>query len=87
MASQLFLQRRFARNIAAAKRATAKGQPMIIRDRGRPAFALLRIEDYARLSTRRASSLLDVMDAIPGGIGIEFDVPQINFGPYTNPFD
>ena len=50
---------------------------MFITDRGRPAYALLKIEDYYRLADRKPQSLLEVMDAIPGG-PFEFEPPQIN---------
>jgi hypothetical protein len=57
--------------VGAAKRATAKG-PVFITNRGRPAYALLRIEDYLQLSGYQESSLLDLMDAIPGGPAVDF---------------
>ena len=62
--------------MGAAKRAAAAG-PVFITDRGRPAFALLKIEDYYRLAGRQEASLLDVMDAIPGGPDIEFEPPRL----------
>ena len=47
----------------------------------RPAFALLKIEDYYHLEGQQSLSLLDVMDAIPGGLaggaGIEFEAPRL----------
>ena len=69
-----YSSRDFTRDVGAAKRAAAGG-PVFITDRGRPAFALLTIEDYYHLTGRQEESLLDVMDRIPGGQGIEFD-PQ-----------
>jgi prevent-host-death family protein len=74
MTVQTYSSRDFTRDVGAAKRAAAHG-PVLITDRGRPAYALLSIEDYYALSGARQSSLLDVMDAIPGGMGIEFDPP------------
>jgi PHD/YefM family antitoxin component YafN of YafNO toxin-antitoxin module len=44
-----FSSRDFTRDVAAAKQAAADG-PVFITDRGRPAFALLRIEDYYRIA-------------------------------------
>lgn len=67
-----FSSRDFTRDVSAAKRATVDG-PVFITDRGRPAFALLKIEDYYRIAGKGKSSLLDVMDGIPGGGDIEFD--------------
>lgn len=58
--------REFARDLAAAKKAASNG-PVIVTDRGRPTYALLRIEDYYALSGAQSKSLLAVMDAIPGG--------------------
>jgi prevent-host-death family protein len=69
--------RNFTRNVAAAKRAAARG-PVFITDRGRPAFALLKIEDYYRIAGKGEASLLATMDAIPGGAGIEFEPPRLN---------
>jgi PHD/YefM family antitoxin component YafN of YafNO toxin-antitoxin module len=55
--------REFTRDVAAAKRAAAVG-PVFITDRGKPAFALLRMEDYQRISGQRERSLLDVMQSL-----------------------
>jgi len=72
-----FSSRDFTRDVSAAKRATAD-RPVFVTDRGRPAFALLKIEDYYRLSGQKEVSLLDIMDAIPGGDSIDFDPPKLN---------
>ena len=76
-----YSSRNFTRDVGGAKRAAADG-PVFITDRGRPAFALLKIEDYYQLTGQQETSLLDVMDAIPGEIGIEFEPPhlQVKFG-------
>jgi hypothetical protein len=66
--------REFTRDVGAAKRAAAQG-PVFITDRGRPAFALLKIQDYYQLTGHQEASLLDLMDSIPGGQGVEFE-PQ-----------
>ena len=70
--------REFTRDVSAAKRAAADG-PVFITDRGRPAFALLSIEDYRRLSGSDEPSLLDVMDGIACEPGIEFEPPRLAF--------
>ena len=67
-----YSSRAFTRELGAAKRATAAG-PVFINERGRLAFALLKIEDYYRLTGQQEASLLDIIDRIPGGQGIEFD--------------
>jgi hypothetical protein len=50
---------------------------VFITDRGRPAFALLKIEDYYQLTGRQEASLLHVMDAIAGGPDTAFDAPSL----------
>ena len=77
MTIHTFSSRDFTRDVSAAKRAAADG-PVLITDRGRPAFALLTIEEYYRLTGSHHESLLDVMDAIPGGEDIEFDPPKLD---------
>jgi prevent-host-death family protein len=73
MSVHTYSSRNFTRDVSAAKRAAAKG-PVFITDRGRPAFALLKIEDYYRLAGKE-TSLLAAMDAIAGGSGMAFE-PQ-----------
>jgi hypothetical protein len=38
---------------------------------------LLRIEDYYKLQGQPTESLLEVMNAIPGGEGIDFEAPNL----------
>lgn len=68
--------REFTRDIGAAKRAAAQG-PVFITNRGRPAFALLKIKDYYELTGKQEVSLLDLMDSIPGGEAIEFEPEKV----------
>jgi PHD/YefM family antitoxin component YafN of YafNO toxin-antitoxin module len=60
--------RQFARDLAGAKRAADKG-PVLITDRGHPAYALLRIDDFYELggNRQRSRSLLELMDRLLGG--------------------
>lgn len=67
-----FSSQDFTRNVGAAKRATTQGS-MFITDRGRPAYVLLKIEDYFQLTGPHEASLLEVMDAISGGTGVRFN--------------
>ncbi len=76
MTIHTYSSRDFTRDVGAAKRAAAKG-PVFITDRGRPAFALLAIDDYHRLAGKRDVSLLQAMQAIDGGSGIDFDPPPL----------
>jgi hypothetical protein len=66
--------RDFARDLASAKKAARSG-PVIATDRGRPAYALLKIEDDYRLTGTEWTSLLAAMDAIPGG-DFPFEPPR-----------
>ena len=75
-----------SRDVSAAKRAAGEG-PVFITDRGRPAFALLKMDDYYRMVGQRERTLLDVMDAIPGGDGIGFEPPSLNFQSRPTGFD
>ena len=77
MSVHTFSSRDFTRDVSAAKRAAVDG-PVFITDRGRPAFALLQIDDYYRIVGKSELTLLDVMDGIPGGDNIEFDPPRAN---------
>ncbi len=74
MTVHTYSSREFTRDVGAAKRAAAHG-PVVITDRGRPAFALLKIQDYYELTGKKEVSLLEMMDGIAGGDGIAFE-PQ-----------
>ncbi len=67
--------RDFARDLASTKKAADSG-PVFVTDRGRPTYALLKIEDYYKLTGAKPKSLLALMDAIPGG-RFEFDPPKL----------
>lgn len=77
MTIHTFSSRDFTRDVSAAKRAAGEG-PVFITDRGRPAFALLKIDDYYRIVSKSDQTLLDAMDSIPGGDNIDFDPPHLN---------
>lgn len=66
--------REFNQDVSSAKRAAAEG-PVIITDRGQPAFVLLAIEDYRRLSGARSDlvSWLAMEDD-----GIDFEPQPLN---------
>ena len=86
MTIHTFSSRDFTRDVSAAKRAAVDG-PVFITDRGRPAYALLNIDDYYRIAGNAGPSLLDVMDGIPGGEGIDFDPPPINLQVHSAALD
>ena len=77
MSVHTYSSREFTRDVGAAKRAAVQG-PVFITDRGRPAFALLKIEDYYELTGKQEISLLDLMDAIPGGESLEFEPQKVH---------
>ena len=77
MGIQTFSSRDFTRDVSAAKRAAGDG-PVFITDRGRPAFALLSIEDYHRMAGQSEASLLAVMDGIPSGEAIDLEPPRLH---------
>lgn len=68
--------RDFTRDVGNAKRLAHDG-PVFITDRGKPAFALLNIDDYYRLSQAKPQSFLDVMNAIPSG-DFDFEAPRVD---------
>lgn len=49
--------REFNQDVSAAKRAASEG-PVVVTDRGEPAFVLLAIEDYRRLVDTNSEGLL-----------------------------
>lgn len=67
--------RDFNQDTAAAKRA-AKDGPVFITDRGEPAYVLMTIEEYRRLSGQKPS-LADLL-GMEDGDDIEFDPPKLN---------
>lgn len=81
-----FSSRDFTRDVSAAKRAAVDG-PVFITDRGRPAFALLKIDDYYHIVGKGKPSLLDVMDGIPGGDAIDFEPPRLDLQIQGASFD
>lgn len=74
--------RQFARDLAGAKRAADRG-PVLITDRGHPAYALLRIDDFYQLGghARPARSLLELMDGLPDTADMDFEPPRFTDQP------
>ncbi len=69
--------REFNQDVSRAKRAADEG-PVIITDRGEPAYVLLRHDAYRRL-TGCSANILDLL-AEPGVEDIEFDPPRLDGG-------
>ena len=70
--------REFNQDVAGAKRAANDG-PVIITDRGRPAYVLMRHETYRRLS-RRGPGIRALL-AHPESEDIEFEPPRLGDEP------
>jgi len=69
--------RDFARDVGSAKRLADEG-PVFITARGKPVYALLKIEDYYRLAGgEREMSLAELMESLPSTEGIEFEPPRV----------
>jgi prevent-host-death family protein len=69
--------RAFNQDVSRAKRAADAG-PVIITDRGEPAYALLRHDDYRRLAGR-GPTIRELLDQ-PGIEQIDFDPPRLGGG-------
>ena len=67
----------FNRDVSAAKRA-AEQAPVVITDRGRPAYVLMSIDDYRRLTARDHEEFLAAL-SMDDGEDIEFS--RMDFRP------
>ena len=74
--------RTFNQDVGQAKRAAELG-PVVITDRGEPAYVLLRHDAYQRL-TRSGPDILQLLDQ-PGVEHIAFDPPTIGAGVFRAP--
>lgn len=76
MAIATMNSRTFARDAALVKRAARQG-PVIITERGKPALAVLHIEEYYRLTGQTGGpSLLQAMQGIAAPEGVELELPE-----------
>jgi prevent-host-death family protein len=69
--------REFNQDVSRAKRAADEG-PVVITDRGEPAYVLLRHDAYRRL-TGDGPTIRELLDQ-PGVEDIEFDPPRLGTG-------
>ena len=74
MAITTLSSREFNQDASRAKR-VAKGGPVFITDRGRPAHVLLTIEEYQKIKGKR-ESILDLL-AMPDADLVEFEPPRL----------
>jgi prevent-host-death family protein len=77
-----FYSRDFNHDTSGAKNAAKLG-PVFITDRGRPAYVLLTIEEYQKLTGSEAS-IADLL-AMPGAEDVEFEAPRL--GDLPRPAD
>ncbi|MDR2214993.1 MAG: type II toxin-antitoxin system Phd/YefM family antitoxin [Nevskiaceae bacterium] len=70
--------REFVHNVSAAKRLAADSGPVFITDRGQPAFVLLSIDDYRRLSGT-GKSIVDLL-VQPEAADSDYDIKPIKMG-------
>jgi antitoxin (DNA-binding transcriptional repressor) of toxin-antitoxin stability system len=70
--------REFNQDIAAAKRAAKEG-PVVVTDRGEPAFVLLSHAEYRRLAGVKGPSLADLLND-EAGADFDFDPPKLGSG-------
>ncbi|MXV06520.1 MULTISPECIES: type II toxin-antitoxin system Phd/YefM family antitoxin [unclassified Xanthomonas] len=66
-----------SQDVKRAKKA-AKGGPVFIMDRGKPAYVLLSFEDYQRL-TKQRRNIADAL-AMPGVAEIEVELTRVTIG-------
>ena len=69
--------RDFNQDVSRAKRAADEG-PVIITDRGKPAYVLLRHDAYRRL-VGSGPTIRELLD-LPGAEDVEFDPPRLGGG-------
>ncbi|MGH6925870.1 MAG: type II toxin-antitoxin system Phd/YefM family antitoxin [Propylenella sp.] len=74
--SNTMSSREFNQNLAKAKRAAKQG-PLTITDRGKPAYVLMKHEDYLRLSGRR-KSLVDMLADDRPEADFDFEFPRLS---------
>jgi prevent-host-death family protein len=74
--------RAFNQDIAGAKRAARQG-PVIITDRGDPAFVLMTHEDFCRLTGGQGRTMVDMLRQ-PEGADVEFEPSRLK-GPLFRP--
>jgi prevent-host-death family protein len=77
--------REFNQNISRAKN-DAASEPVFITDRGKPAYVLLSMADYRRLSGIRGRRVADVLGS-PEAADVEFDPPRLGGSPHPAEFD
>jgi len=71
-----FTSREFNQDVSAAQKAAQDG-PVFITDRGRPAYVLLSLDEYLRL-TNKGPSIVELL-SMPAAADMEFEPPTASF--------
>ncbi|NUB11265.1 type II toxin-antitoxin system prevent-host-death family antitoxin [Azospirillum brasilense] len=82
---RIMSSREFNQNSSEAKRAAEDG-PVIVTDRGEPAFVLLKYDAYRRLSGEGGGSLLDMLRQDGPEADFDFKPPRLDDG-FARPAD
>jgi hypothetical protein len=72
--TKFFNSREFNQDISAAKRAAEDG-PVVVTDRGKPAYVLLSHDEYMKL-VGKGKTIIDMLDQ-PDGADFDFDPPKL----------
>ncbi len=84
--AQTISSREFNQDVGKAKRAAESG-PVIVTDRGRPAYVLLKHAEYQRLTSGgRGETLFDLLAQDGPDADFEFDPPRLG-GSLLRPID
>ncbi len=70
--------REFNQDLAGAKRAAKEG-PVVVTDRGEPAYVLMRYDAYRRLADVKGQSLADMLHQEEGA-DFDFEPPKARIG-------
>ena len=80
MPKTVLSSRELNQDVGRAKKA-AKSGPVIITDRGRPAFVLTTFEAHQKASSRKRLTLFDALRAPEDDIELELPVRELHPGP------
>lgn len=83
--SRIYSSRDFNQDVAGAKRAAREG-PVIVTDRGEPAFVLMTHAEYASITAKR-KTLLDIFADTGPADDIEFEPERFDVTPRAVDFE
>lgn len=79
-ASSTITSRQLNQDVSAAKRASRQA-PVIITDRGKPAFVLMTYKDYRKLETSNQPDGAELLKKLSLEEDIELEFERLNFEP------